>query len=130
MNKPFTDVENDSFRELLFAANRNYLVPSRRTLQRKLDIEAVSVKEELRKEICRDLQHSKFISITSDHATSNDAQKTKKNVVTLSRTTSDFVIKTDTIGLITCEGSQTGAKIRETVRDALMDGKTYHYFNL
>ena len=40
MNKPFTDVENNSFRELLFAANRNYLVPSRRTLQRTLDSEA------------------------------------------------------------------------------------------
>ena len=42
--------------------------------------------------------------------------------MTVARTTKDFVIKKDTLKLIICEGSQTGAQIRKDVKQALVLG--------
>ena len=123
MNKPFSDIENSFFRKFNFLLNRNYLAPSRFSLQRSIDKEAVNVKLSLKKEILKDTEKNKFVTIATDHGTGHDVNKSKKNVVTLSRTTEDFVIKTDTVALICCEGSQTGVRIRQDVKDALEEGK-------
>ena len=61
------------------------------------------------------------ISITSDHGTSSDQFRTKKNALTLARTTKDFVIKKDVLTMITCKGPQTGQQIREDVKQSLIE---------
>ena len=38
----------------------------------------------------------------------------------MARTTKDFVIKKDTLKLITCEGSQTGLQIRKDIKQVLI----------
>jgi hypothetical protein len=108
----------------LFIAEPNYICPSRPRHTRNFDKAAVKVKDDLKKEIIRDVNEAghKTVSITSDHGTSSDTYRTKKNAVTLARTTKNFVIKKDTITLINCEGSQTGAKIRDDVKKALILG--------
>jgi hypothetical protein len=77
MKKPFSDVENNSFRELLLA-NRNYSVPSRG----RLDVEAVSVKEELRNDLGMTCNIPNLFPklVTMLLGENRDAQKTK-NVV-------------------------------------------------
>ena len=91
---------------------------------RNFDLSAKKVKEDLKRDIVKDITDAGHmtISITSDHGTSRDTFRTKKNALTLARTTKNFVIIKDTITLIECEGSQTGAKIREDVKKALMLG--------
>ena len=124
MDRPFDDVENYYFRQLLFIADPNYICPSRRRHTSNFDQAAIKVEEELKKDIVKDIIQAghKTVSITSDHGTSSDISRTKKNALTLARTTKNFVIKKDTITLIECEGSQTGAKIREDVKKALIHG--------
>ena len=124
MDQPFDDVENFYLRELVFILEPNYICPSRARHTRNFDKAALKVKEDLKKEIIRDITEAghKTVSITSDHGTSSDKYRTKKNALTLARTTKNFVIKKDTITLIHCEGSQTGAKIRSDVKQALMLG--------
>ena len=124
MNRPFSDVENHFFRELLFVAEPNYICPSRTRHTANFDDTAKKVKEDLKQDIVKDITEAKHMtfSICSDHGTSSDQFRTKKNVVTVARTTKDFVIKKDTITMIKCEGSQTGAKIRQDVKEALIQG--------
>ena len=124
MDQPFDNVENFYLREVLFIAEPNYICPSRPRHTRNFDKAALKVKDDLKKEIIRDVNEAghKTVSITSDHGTSSDTYRTKKNAVTLARTTKNFVIKKDTITLINCEGSQTGAKIRDDVKKALIWG--------
>ena len=50
----------------------------------------------------------KTINITSDHGTSADQFRTKKNALTVSRCDDNFLIKKDIVKRIVCEGSQTG----------------------
>ena len=80
--------------------------------------EVVIVKLNLKEE--RVKEH-KTITITSDHGTSSDQYRTKKNPLTIARTTKDFVIKKHVLKMITCEGPQTGQHIREDVKKALKE---------
>lgn len=124
MNKPFLDVENPFFRQLMFNAEPNYLCPSRQKLTAWFDSTAEKVKEALKEEIIRDISEAghNTISICTDHGTSADRFRSKKNAVTVARTTKDFKIKKDTLKLLVCEGSQTGAQIRKDVKQALIHG--------
>ena len=114
-------VEKHSFRELLHTLEPGYICPSRRTLTKKIEDFSEQTLVELKKEVEKDLKdvEDKVISVTSDHGTSLDRFRTHKNAVTISRCTKDFGIKTDTVGLIKCDGSQTGKVIRGDVRDML-----------
>ena len=124
MNKPFNDVENHFFRKVIAIAEPNYIVPSVTTHIKRFDEAAVSVREKLKKEIVKDLAEAghNVISVTSDHGTSADRFRTKKNVVNVIRTTKDFRIKTSIVKMIKCKGSQTGLQIRKDVKEALEDG--------
>ena len=101
MDRPFDDVENYYFRQLLFIADPNYICPSRRRHTSNFDQAAIKVEEELKKDIVKDIIQAghKTVSVTSDHGTSSDISRTKKNALTLARTTKNFVIKKDTITL-------------------------------
>ena len=120
-NQPLQLVEKHSFRELLYTLEPGYICPSRQTLTRRVEEFSEKTLVELKKEIEKDLKdvEDKVISVTSDHGTSLDRFRTHKNAVTISRCTKNFGIKTDTVGLIKCEGSQTGKTIRGDVRDIL-----------
>ena len=124
MNKPFSDVENPFFRQVLFTAEPNYLCPSRHKVTALFDDMAKKIKEDLKLEITKDIEEAGHftLNICSDHGTSSDRHMTKKNAVTVARTTKDFVIKKDTLKLITCEGSQTGLQIRKDIKQALIFG--------
>ena len=107
----------------MFTANSNFVCPSRQTITRRFDAMAEEVSKDLKNEVIKDVTDAghKTIRIVSDHGTSSDVFRTKKNVVVASRTTLDFEIKTDTIALIKSDGSQTGFKIRSDVKDTLED---------
>ena len=124
MNRPFDDVENHHFRNVMFIAAPNYIVPSRRSHTANFDNEAVTVEEDLRKDITKDVVEAghKTINITSDHGTSSDQFRTKKNALTVSRCDKNFLIKKDIVKMIVCKGSQTGEKIREDVKKWLVQG--------
>lgn len=124
MNKPFSDVENTFFRQVIFTAEPNYICPSRTRVTGTFDLMAKKVKEDLKLDITKDVTEAghKTLNICSDHGTSSDRFRTKKNAVTVARTTKDFVIKKDTLKLIICEGSQTGAQIRKDIKQALVLG--------
>ena len=123
MNRPFDDVENHYLREVLHVAQPNYLAPSRRTHTVHFDSEAVVVQLNLMKDIVKDVNEAghKTINITSDHGTSSDQFRAKKNALTVARCTKDFIIKKAIVKMIKCEGSQTGQKIREDVKQALQE---------
>ena len=118
-NKPFSLVESHSFREMMFKAEPNYIVPSRFTITNAMKKQADNVREELKREIGVDVASHKILNITSDHGTSSDRFRTKKNALTVARCTSNFIIKRDTLDVITCIGSQTGKRIKEDVKDSL-----------
>ena len=124
MNKPFSDVENHFFRKVLFVAEPNYLCPSRTRNTANFDAMAKKVKKDLEEEITKDITEAghRTLTICTDHGTSSDKFRTKKNAVTVARTTKDFVIKKDTLKLMVCEVPQTGAQIRKDVKKALMEG--------
>jgi len=124
MNKPFSDVENHFFRKVLFVAEPNYLCPSRTRNTSNFDSMAKKVKKDLEEEITKDITEAghRTLTICTDHGTSSDKFRTKKNAVTVARTTKDFVIKKDTLKLMVCEVPQTGAQIRKDVKKALMEG--------
>ena len=86
---------------MLFTCEPNYIVPSRRTITRRIDEKAESCKELLKKE---NAGH-KTISITCDEGTSSDRFKTKQLAVTIHRTTADFEVNTDTLAVDTAVGS-------------------------
>ena len=122
-NRPFQDVEHYDFRNLLFTANSSFVCPSRTTITRRFDAMAEEVSKDLKNEVIKDVTDAghKTIHIVTDHGTSSDVFRTKKNVVVASRTTLDFEIKTDTIALIKSDGNQTGFRIRCDVKDTLED---------
>ena len=122
MNRPFDDVENHFFRNVLHIAEPNYIVPSRRSHCLDFDKAALSVEEALKKDIIKDVTEAghKTINITSDHGTSSDRFRTKKNALTVARCDKDFCIKKDILKMIECEGSQTGERIREDVKKWLV----------
>lgn len=124
MNKPFSDVENHFFRKVLFVAEPNYLAPSRTRNTSKFDTMAQKVKKDLEEEITKDITEAghNTLTICTDHGTSSDKFRTKKNAVTVARTTNEFVIKKDTLKLMVCEVPQSGAQIRKDVKKALMEG--------
>ena len=120
-NQSFSVVENPYFRELMFEMEPGLIVMSRPTATRQLDERAANARAKLKEEILDDLKKAghNSVTITSDHGTSRDNNRTRKNVLTLSRTVDDFSIKCDTVDLIICEESQTGAVIRASVKDSL-----------
>ena len=123
MDLPFSIVENHHLRNLIFAAEPNYITPSRRKHTLNFEKEAVIVAESLKKEVIKDIVEAghNTIHITSDHGTSADQFRTKKNALTVARCTKDFVIKKDIVKLIKCQGSQTGLVIRRDVKDSLVE---------
>ena len=84
MNKPFSDVENPFSRQLLFTAEPNYLCPSRNSVTALFDDLAKKIKEDLKLEIIKDIEEAGHLTlnICSDHGTSSDRHRTKKNAVT------------------------------------------------
>ena len=121
-NEPFSLVEEPSFRALLFQLDPNYICPSRVTITKLFDNMAEKVQADLKKEMFEDILDvggSRSIHIMTDHGVGNDVMKTKKNVVIVSRITKDWKLKTDTVAIITCTESQTGANIKKSVKEAL-----------
>ena len=118
----FEVVEKPAFRNLIFTCEPNYIVPSRRTITKRIDEKADHCKELLKKEIAKDLENAghKTISITCDEGTSSDRFKTKKLAVTIHRTTADFEVKSDTLAIDTAMGSQSAAAIRAEVKAVLV----------
>jgi hypothetical protein len=120
-NKPFQLVEKHNFRKLIHACEPAYICPSHTTLRRQFDQFAKKTKDDFKKELFQDLKdvEDKVVNLTSDHGTSHDRFRSHKNVVTVSRCTKDFVIKTDTVAVIQCDGSQSGEVIRQDVKNEL-----------
>ena len=85
MNRPFNDVENHFFRKVLFIAEPNYICPSRRSHCSRFVEASLLIRSELKEEIMKDVKDAghRTISITSDHGTSSDQFRTKKNALTL-----------------------------------------------
>ena len=119
-NSSFETVESHFFRKLLFSANNSYIIPSRRTITRKVDEKIIKVKQDLASEICMDISKHKTISITSDGGNSGDLNKTKKNTLTISRVNENFVLKTDIVAVPEAKGSQEAVKIRRQWKDELL----------
>ena len=114
-------VEESSFRSLMFTAEPNYVVPSRKTITKCFDKMSDEISKSLKTEIKRDITEAGHLTLNviTDHGTSGDICRSKRNAVVVTRTTKDFVIKTDTVALIHCHGSQTGLQIRRDVKEAL-----------
>ena len=127
MNRPFSDVENPFFRKLLHTAEANFICPSKGKHTETFDAMAVKVKDDLKKEIIKDVTTAghKTITITSDHGTHGDRFHSKENAVTVARTTNDFVIKKDILVMLNCVESQTGKQIRKEVKEALVERAGY-----
>jgi hypothetical protein len=89
----FITVEDYFFRKLLYQANNGYVLPSDKELRRKVDERIESIKVDLSKEIQADIKSHPTIAITSDGGNSGDQNKTKKNILTVSRITDDFVME-------------------------------------
>ena len=89
--------------------------------RRMFDEMAIKVESDLKVEVKTDITEAghKTVHIVSDHGTSSDALKTKKNVVVASWTTKDFVLKTDTIDVIPSISSQTGLQIKTDMKKCL-----------
>ena len=119
-NESFETVESHFFRQMLFKANKSYVVPSRQTITRKIDEKINKVKKDLKEEINKDIENLKCISITSDGGNSGDIFKTKKNTITVSRVTEDFELKTDTVAVPVAKGSQEGVVIRSQWKEELL----------
>ena len=120
-HRPFSDVNVPEFREMIFTANPGYLCLDRKTARRKFDKMADEVKDKLSKEIVADVssRELKIISVISDHGTSQDTLRTKKNVVVVTWTSSNFELKIDTLGLIPSHGSQTSLQIKQDICNLL-----------
>ena len=67
MNRPFEAIENHHFRNVLFIAEPNYIVPSRRRHTFQFDEAALKVEDEFKKDISTDVIDAghKTINITS-----------------------------------------------------------------
>ena len=119
-NSSFETVESHFFRKLLFSANNSYIIPSRRTITKKVDEKIIKVKQDLASEIREDISKHKTISITSDGGNSGDLNKTKKNTLTISRVNENFVLKTDIVAVPEAKGSQEAVKIRRQWKEELL----------
>lgn len=120
-NESLRIVEKHSFRNLLFQIEPSYICPSKTKFTGMVDSFVKSTREAFIKELAKDLSEVEFktVQLTSDHGTSGDRFRSHKNVLTITRCTKDFQIKTDLVALISCEGSQTGEVIRTDVRNEL-----------
>ena len=120
-NESLSVVEKHSFRNLLFQIEPSFICPSHTKFTGMVDNFVKSTREAFIKELAKDLLEVEFktVQLTSDHGTSNDRFRSHKNVLTITRCTKDFQIKTDLVALISCEGSQTGEVIRSDVRNEL-----------
>jgi hypothetical protein len=120
-SEPLSLVEKPTFRAMIAACDKDYICPSRYTLKRKIEKLAEKTKEDLKKEIAKDLDEvpDKTIHLTSDHGTSHDRFRSHRNVLTASRCTKSYQIKTDTVALMLCDGSQRGEVIRKDVKREL-----------
>ena len=80
----------------LFEAKPNYFCLSHKMLTEKFDKMSEDVTCKLKKEFVEDVTKAGHytIHLMSDHGTSNDILKTKKNVLILARTTDKMEIKT------------------------------------
>ena len=121
-HKSFSEPESHAFRELLFIAEPGYVCPSADKATRDFDKLAVKLKENLKEEITKDVTEAGHKSgcVVSDHGTTKDRFRTKKNAITFSRITKNFYLKTDTVALVKCEGPQTGNVIRKDVKSELV----------
>ena len=118
-NTSLAMVENPHFRKLVFVLNSGYVVPARKTITEYIDNKIVETKKNLAEEIADDIKEHKTVSITTDGGPSHDVNKTKKNTVTISRISSKWEMKTDTLALRVAEGSQSAEVIRTVIRDVL-----------
>ena len=120
-NQSFAKVDKSPLRRLLFTACPDYVAPSSSRLKEMINNKSESCELELKLEIIRDIVEAGHmtVSITFDGGTSKDKMKTKKHAITLHRTTKDFEIKSDTIGLVKCVGSQPADVVRMTVKTTL-----------
>ena len=94
--------------------DRNYVAPSAKTLTALIDEKIISKKKCLKDEILQDIEEAgtNTVSITCDGGTSGDKMKTKKNALTIHRTTNDFKIKSDTLDLMEAIGPQNASYLR------------------
>ena len=101
-NESFATAENPFLRKLLSIADPDYTAPSASTVARSIDKKASDVKKKLRDKIVSDVEKAghKTISVTVDGGTSKGRRKTKKNAVTVHRTTKGFKLKNDTLAMI------------------------------
>ena len=126
-NKAFNVVEDSDFRRMMFEAQPNYICMSAQGITNKFDKESDDVVKNLKKEIIDDVTKAGHFTVhlMSDHGTSNDVLKTKKNVLILARTTENMEIKTDTVAVIPSIGSQTGLQIRKDIKEAMINSVGY-----
>ena len=126
-NKAFNVVEDSDFRRMMFEAQPNYVCLSRKGITHKFDKMSDEVVLNLKKEIVEDVTKAGHFTVhlMSDHGTSNDILKTKKNVLILARTTENMEIKTDTVAVIPSIGSQTGLQIRKDIKEAVTNAAGY-----
>ena len=113
-NEAMNLVEKHSFRKLLHVLEPSYICNSATTFRKKIIDLAEVTKKKLVAEVKKDLAEvlDPAIHLTSDHGTGGDKMRSHKNVLTISRCTKDFVIKTDIVAVMICKGSQTGDVIR------------------
>jgi hypothetical protein len=121
-NNPFSEVDEWSFRNMMFIANPGLVLPSRHTIARRVDTEFLKIEAALKKEIATKVNKTshKTIHITYDHGTSGDRFRTKKLGVSVHYMDVELKMTTETLGAIECIGSQTGPVVREKVKDLLV----------
>ena len=126
-NKAFNVVEDSDFRRMMFEAQPNYVCLSGKGVTNKFDKMSDEVVKNLKTEIIEDVTKAGHFTVhlMSDHGTSNDILKTKKNVLILARTTENMEIKTDTVAVIPSIGSQTGLQIRKDIKEAMISSAGY-----
>ena len=113
-NEALNLVDKHSFRKLLHVIEPSFICPSRSTIRRKIEDFAEKTKKHFVEELAKDLREVQdpTVQLTSDHGTGGDKFRSHNNVLTISRCTKDYVIKTDIVAVIHCNGSQTGEVIR------------------
>ena len=112
-NEALNMVEKHSFGKLLHVLEPSYICNSATTFRKIIELAEVT-KKKLVAEVKKDLGDvlDPVIHLTSDHGTGGYKMRSHKNILTISRCTKDFVIKTDIVAVMVCKGSQTGDVIR------------------
>ena len=105
---------------MLFKLNPSYIAPSRFAVGRIVDELKLEVKSALKNEVASEINKTshRTVHTTFDHGSSSDRFHSKKLGISLHYMTSDWVLKMETLGKFKCEGSQTGAVIRDKVKEA------------